>query len=172
MSYLCYRSLVSLVVYSKRRRWCSDLDSGCICGAIRLVSTTRALGADDITFNIGPIGLWSIGEVTSGFLILCIPSVPKAFRDTIFTRKISDLANRMSGRSSNVNSRRGLPTWYHPQASQRPHRSEFSEIEECEEIPMRPDAAAKPVSERKSLGNDRVRILQGAGGHSGYSRVV
>lgn len=103
-----------------------------MCGAIRLVSTTKALGADDITFNVGPIGLWSLGEITSGFLVLCIPSVPKAFKDSIIARTFFGLANRLSRNSApgdSRNSRRGLPSWYRPDAPRRPQRSRFSEID-------------------------------------------
>ncbi|OAG04931.1 uncharacterized protein CC84DRAFT_1260216 [Paraphaeosphaeria sporulosa] len=106
---------------------------GCVCGAVRLVWTTKALGADDITFNVGPIGLWSVGELTSGFLVLCVPSFPKVFKDSIIARKLASLANRLSGatRSNGMsNLRHGLPSWYRPSAPRRPQRSQFSEIEE------------------------------------------
>lgn len=99
---------------------------------MRLVSTTRALGADDITFNVGPIGLWSVGELTSGFLVLCVPSFPKVFKDSIISRKLVSLANHLSGASRSnglSNSRHGLPSWCRPSVLRRPQRSEFSEIE-------------------------------------------
>ncbi|PVH98374.1 hypothetical protein DM02DRAFT_468466, partial [Periconia macrospinosa] len=50
---------------------------GCVCGAFRLVSTIGALNADNIVYMVGSIGLWSHGEITAGFLILCVPCVPK-----------------------------------------------------------------------------------------------
>ncbi|KAF1977700.1 hypothetical protein BU23DRAFT_550379 [Bimuria novae-zelandiae CBS 107.79] len=147
---------------------------GCVCGAVRLVSTTKALGADDITFNVGPIGLWSVGEITSGFLVLCVPSVPKAFRDSFFSRKISDLANRFSRNSRSgemSNSRRGLPSWYRPSPSRRPQRSGFSEIEEgLGTLGQPPMAMGSRVSVQDRQGNHDMSLVPKAA--TKYPRFV
>lgn len=134
--------------------------SGCVCGAVRLVSTTKALGADDITFNVGPIGLWSLGEITSGYLVLCIPSAPKAFKGSILGHTIARFAERFSRSSAPSNSRHGLPSWYRPNAPRRPQRSEFSEITKFEVTVTKPPSVMRfetmPQDEQGSHGSDVV----------------
>lgn len=81
-----------------------------------MVSTIGALNADDIVFLVGPIGLWSHGEITAGFLILCVPCVPKAFKGSFVVRIFSSLSR---GKEDQTNSRRGLPSWYRKGAVER-----------------------------------------------------
>ncbi|CAI6339282.1 unnamed protein product [Periconia digitata] len=85
---------------------------GCICGAFRLETTIVALNSDNIIYMVGPIGLWSHGEITAGFLILCVPCIPKAFKGTRIFAGSSKL-------DSKENSRHGLPSWYSHKAAQK-----------------------------------------------------
>ncbi|KAI8944291.1 hypothetical protein F4801DRAFT_600057 [Xylaria longipes] len=50
----------------------------CIVAAFRLYSSIQYSGFSDITYTCSGIALWSLAEVTSGFIVLCVPCIPKA----------------------------------------------------------------------------------------------
>ncbi|RYC56654.1 hypothetical protein CHU98_g9555 [Xylaria longipes] len=50
----------------------------CIVAAFRLYSSIQYSGFSDITYTCSGITLWSLAEVTSGFVVLCVPCIPKA----------------------------------------------------------------------------------------------
>ncbi|OCL08895.1 hypothetical protein AOQ84DRAFT_266597, partial [Glonium stellatum] len=51
---------------------------GCVCGTVRMIHSIKLLSSDDVTYTLSPVGLWCVVEITSEFLIFCIPSIPKA----------------------------------------------------------------------------------------------
>lgn len=122
-----------------------------MCGAFRLVSSIRALKADDITFYVGPIGLWSLGEVTAGFLVLCVPSIPKVFRDSALVRAVNSLVKRISRSKSieTVNSRRGLPSWYRTKIPGKLQHTDYSDLDDGTVISVCSDDTTKSTVERK-----------------------
>lgn len=36
----------------------------------------------DATYNMGPLGFWAAGEMTCGFFITCVPTIPKILKET------------------------------------------------------------------------------------------
>jgi hypothetical protein len=53
--------------------------SASVCGIMRIYYLAEMLHSDDDMYYVAYIGLWDVGELTSGFLIVGIPSIPKAF---------------------------------------------------------------------------------------------
>lgn len=51
--------------------------SACAAAAVRLYYLMVFLNTTDQMFTVSRVGLWSIGEMTAGFLIIGIPSIPK-----------------------------------------------------------------------------------------------
>ncbi|KAI1747955.1 hypothetical protein F4782DRAFT_543166 [Xylaria castorea] len=49
----------------------------CIIAAFRLYSSLQYDRSRDITYTISSVALWSLAEVTSGFIVLCGPCIPK-----------------------------------------------------------------------------------------------
>ncbi|KAF2689792.1 hypothetical protein K458DRAFT_384427 [Lentithecium fluviatile CBS 122367] len=131
---------------------------GCVCGGFRLWSSIRALRSEDITFMVGPIGLWSHGEITAGFLVLCVPSAPKAFQNNALTKKVSSWVGSRKSSKGNVNSRRGLPSWYRAKVPGRPRHMDVSTLEECTLVTVRTDDESKKsiVSEQGPWVDDRI----------------
>lgn len=35
----------------------------------------------DVTYTITPVAMWAMGEMTAGFLVLCIPNCPKVIKE-------------------------------------------------------------------------------------------
>lgn len=80
-----------------------------------MVYSIHFLRSDDITYTIAPVGLWCIGEITSGFFILCIPSIPMVLRSSVLGQKFITLMRSWTGSSGTkekTNLRRGPPSWY------------------------------------------------------------
>ncbi|KAI1408870.1 hypothetical protein F5Y13DRAFT_99042 [Hypoxylon sp. FL1857] len=62
----------------------------CIAASFRLAASIQFLHLEDVTYAYGAIILWSCTEITCGALIFCMPSVPKAFKDS--TRSVKALS--------------------------------------------------------------------------------
>jgi hypothetical protein len=65
---------------------------GCGCGLARLVETVRHAASNDLTYTFSPVQLWSGAELTCGFLVICVPSLPKAFQAMEFAKVKSTLS--------------------------------------------------------------------------------
>ncbi|KAF2657848.1 hypothetical protein K491DRAFT_625977 [Lophiostoma macrostomum CBS 122681] len=88
----------------------------CVCGTLRLVFAIRFFQTHDSTYAVTPMGLSAWGEITSGFLVLCMPSVPKAIlRTPFFQRLMSSIRSRVgysSEREKNVARRYYFQSWH------------------------------------------------------------
>lgn len=60
----------------------------CISAAFRLAVTVAFGNAADAIFALGPLVFWATAEMTCGFFIICVPSIPKILKDTGVLRKI------------------------------------------------------------------------------------
>jgi hypothetical protein len=92
---------------------------------------------------VGPIGLWSHGEITAGFLVLCVPSTPKAYQNSIFAKKLSMFGSSRRSSGDHINSRKGLPSWYRAKTSRKPRHMDVSTLEERTLFTVRSDAGSK-----------------------------
>jgi hypothetical protein len=98
------------------------------------------LNTPDQLYTVSTTGLWSIGETTAGFLIIGIPSVPKAVKSIPLTESVISLIRSwkrtcQSGMQSN--SRRGHPSWYKPQSRQRHNQTDYSDLDKHELISVK-----------------------------------
>ncbi|KAI1113665.1 hypothetical protein F5Y14DRAFT_417429 [Nemania sp. NC0429] len=51
--------------------------SGTIYGLFRIIVTVEYQHHVDTTYTVSTVILWAIGEMTSGFLVFCVPTIPK-----------------------------------------------------------------------------------------------
>jgi len=79
---------------------------------------------------VGPIGLWSHGEITAGFLVLCVPTAPKAFQNSILSEKLSSFFESRKSSGVDVSSRKGLPSWYRAKQPRKPRHTDVSTLDE------------------------------------------
>lgn len=50
--------------------------------------TVKYAGAKDSVYNIGPVCFWASAEMTCGFIVICIPCVPRILMDSGTWRKM------------------------------------------------------------------------------------
>jgi hypothetical protein len=80
------------------------------------------MNSADKSYTITPFALSGIGEMTSGFLILCIPAIPKLVKSTPALQKLFRKIFPLNSQEE-ANSRLGLPTWIRAQGQGSPRRS-------------------------------------------------
>jgi hypothetical protein len=53
------------------------------------------------------MGMWCIAEMTSSFLVLCLPAIPKLFTESCWIRTISSIFLKSLSKNTTKNSRTG-----------------------------------------------------------------
>ncbi|KAK3935732.1 hypothetical protein QBC46DRAFT_396858 [Diplogelasinospora grovesii] len=60
----------------------------CISAAFRLAVTVIYADAADAIYQIGPVCFWAYAEMTCGFIVVCVPCVPKILLESGVWRKV------------------------------------------------------------------------------------
>ncbi|RYC56723.1 hypothetical protein CHU98_g9487 [Xylaria longipes] len=100
-------------------------------GIARLVNLLKILKSSDAFYYITEVGLWGIGEMTAGFLIIGIPASPRAVKSLPFSGSIQSLfhswtrSNMPDGRDNSSY----LRSWRRPFARKRRGLWEISELD-------------------------------------------
>lgn len=63
-------------------------DSACVSAAFRLAVTVQYAEAADAIYQIGPVCFWAYAEMTCGFIVICVPCVPKILMESGVWRKM------------------------------------------------------------------------------------
>jgi hypothetical protein len=92
---------------------------------------------------VGPIGLWSHGEITAGFLVLCVPNAPKAFQNSIVSKMVSNIFGSSNSNGGDFSSRKGLPSWYQAKQSRKPRHTDISTLDERTLVAVRSNVESK-----------------------------
>lgn len=95
--------------------------SGCCSSLSQIYYSVRLARSGDFTYNFAFYGFWSLGEMTSGFLAMCLPFSPKFFQ-SLKEIKIPSwipIAGHSLRRSSNNTSDRYLPQFKLPRHSDK-----------------------------------------------------
>ncbi|KAI1099761.1 hypothetical protein F4804DRAFT_320931 [Jackrogersella minutella] len=100
-------------------------------GVIRLVYFIKLLQSDDVVYQMSGVALWTIWEVTTGFLIMGIPAFPRAAKSLPMSDSIASFFRSWKGSNQLNGSRAGLPQWqwYKPKTRKRRGLWEISELE-------------------------------------------
>ena len=118
--------------------------SACVCAISRLFYSVKLMQSDDITYSVSPVGLWSIGEITSGFLIIGVPSVPKISKEVPWVQSVFIWIRSLTGGSSKgsrESSRKGMPSWYKKAPTIRRRQDDiYSELDERAWVGTRDDS--------------------------------
>ncbi|KAI1260715.1 hypothetical protein F5Y18DRAFT_441563 [Xylariaceae sp. FL1019] len=62
----------------------------------RLVATVEYSTTPDFTYAMSKLVLWSLAEVTLGFVVFCVPSLPRIFQESSFLSRIArSLSSKM-----------------------------------------------------------------------------
>ncbi|SPO01627.1 related to integral membrane protein PTH11 [Cephalotrichum gorgonifer] len=60
----------------------------CVSAAFRLAVTIDYADAVDSIYNIGPVCFWAFAEMTCGFIVVCVPCIPKILIESGTWRKM------------------------------------------------------------------------------------
>ncbi|KAF6834746.1 60s ribosomal protein l36 [Colletotrichum musicola] len=65
-----------------------SLTSACVSAAFRLAVTIQYASAEDAIYHIGPVCFWAYAEMTCGFIVVCLPCVPKIVMESGLWRRL------------------------------------------------------------------------------------
>ncbi|KAI1452812.1 hypothetical protein F4805DRAFT_445932 [Annulohypoxylon moriforme] len=97
----------------------------CACAIARQILINTLIHSDDIIYNISSLGLWDVGEITAGFMIVGIPSLPHVIRKIPLAESVVSLVRVITGSSRSATHstpKRELPLWMKPQEHKSPRR--------------------------------------------------
>ncbi|KAF2651292.1 hypothetical protein K491DRAFT_682314 [Lophiostoma macrostomum CBS 122681] len=126
----------------------------CICASMRLYYSIRFFRSEDKTYGACNMAVWAWGEMTAGFFVLCMPSVPKAIRNTPWMLRLGILVQRYmpgsgaaaTGEKSPNSRRYHFSLRYH--AKRRQNRQlETTTSDFSESALMRSDTSSTPGSQ-------------------------
>ncbi|KAI0540915.1 hypothetical protein GGR58DRAFT_511236 [Xylaria digitata] len=102
-----------------------------VFGVVRLVYFIKLLSSDDATFLFSGVALWTILEVTTGFLIMGIPAFPRAARMLPMSDSVANFFQSLWSRSGLSNTQISTPQWqfYKPKSRKRRGLWEISEMD-------------------------------------------
>ena len=66
--------------YKRSSRTDTSCPSACISSIYRTYYTWKIAKSPDISYNVVPMGLWTFAELATGFIISCLPVIPKFFQ--------------------------------------------------------------------------------------------
>lgn len=97
----------------------------------------RTLNSPDTLYAMSTTGLWSNGEMTAGFLIIGITSLPKVVKSIPLTKSVMSLIRSWKRTGQNGmqgNPRRGLPSWYKLQSRKHYKKTDYSDLDQYDLI--------------------------------------
>lgn len=116
---------------------CSPIErSACICAATRVAYVVKMEQSLDKSYYASPVVLLCSGEMTSGFLLLGVPSIPRILKDSPLLNRLHAKVRSLMGntkRTTQENSRRGLPSWYRKPESPQKKQNTWSDYMQIDE---------------------------------------
>ncbi|KAI1817167.1 hypothetical protein GGS20DRAFT_592586 [Poronia punctata] len=64
---------------------------GSVAGLLRLIVTVEYQKREDTTYTVSAVILWAIGEMTAGFMVFCVPAIPKAIASMGIRMKLASV---------------------------------------------------------------------------------
>ncbi|KAF1852051.1 uncharacterized protein K460DRAFT_413528 [Cucurbitaria berberidis CBS 394.84] len=121
---------------SRKRKWGISLLFGIGVGAwtfgvVRTVYFVKLLSSEDVTYQMSGVAIWTIWEVTTGFLIMGIPAFPRVAKSLPIPESVSSFFRSLSGYSGRSRSQASKPKWqvmYKPKSRRRRSLWEISEL--------------------------------------------
>ena len=112
------------------------MKSACVCAAMRLSLLNKTSETEDKIYYASEVALWANTEMTTGFLVMGVPSIPKVLKSLAYYDLIrAKVRARMP--SKETQSRRGLPSWYNPERRNPSYSTlNATEIDETEIQPL------------------------------------
>ena len=118
------------------------------------------LNSPDQFYTVSITALWSVGELTAGFLIIGIPCLPKVVKSISLTEWVNTLIRswkRTVQSGFQNSSRRGLRSWYKQHWQKRLNQTSYSDIDKHDHMYMK---SAMGAEERMPIAINREVRLQ------------
>ncbi|KAI1390653.1 uncharacterized protein F4822DRAFT_441946 [Hypoxylon trugodes] len=102
-----------------------------VCGIVRTVYLVKVVNSADLIYNTGIVGLWALGEIAAGFLVIGVPALPKTANSIPITASaISLLRSRARrGTSSGHNEQPSALLWRKLPSRKRRDQWDITELE-------------------------------------------
>ncbi|RYP08063.1 hypothetical protein DL765_008919 [Monosporascus sp. GIB2] len=100
-------------------------------GVVRTVYFVKLLSDPDVVYVMTGVGIWSIWEVTTGFLIMGIPAFPRVAKSLPMSESVASFFRSLVRSSQQSLSRSAVPQWRFNKSTPRKRRGlwEISELE-------------------------------------------
>ncbi|KAI0465885.1 hypothetical protein F4859DRAFT_499545 [Xylaria cf. heliscus] len=101
-----------------------------VAGVFRLVLLLKILDNSDTIYYVGLVGLWGLGEIAAGFLIIGIPAIPKVTKSIPISASVVSLLHswtRPSGSGGRVPS--SWRSWGKPPTRKRRGQWDITDLE-------------------------------------------
>lgn len=98
-------------------------NSGCITSSIRIPYIVRVFSSSDMTYDLDVLIFWSLGEMTCGFIVFCVPASLVVFSRFKPAEFVLALKSWVSSLSSRLRSTGGKSVATSP--SENPAETEF-----------------------------------------------
>ena len=109
-------------------------------GVIRTIYFVKLLSSEDVVYQMSGVAIWTIWEVTIGFLIMGIPAFPRAVKSLPMSESIASFFRSLSSSIYSSGVRSIVPQWqmYKPRSRRRPRGLwEISELETHDLVSLR-----------------------------------
>lgn len=137
---------------------------------VRTVYFVKLLHSDDVVYQMSGVAIWTIWEVTTGFLIMGIPAFPRVAKSLPMSDSITSFFRSLLGDSRPSGSQPGNPQWqfmYKPKSRRRRSLWEISELETHDLVSMR---SADVVD--NTMGHARVELVTKGGAKPSQLQTV
>ncbi len=140
-------------------------------GTIRTVYFVKLLSSDDVVYQMSGVAIWTIWEVTTGFLIMGIPAFPRAAKSLPMSDSIASFFHLLSGHSRTDGPRPGVPQWrlYRPKPRRPRGPWDISELETRDLVSTR---SAENESDDNKMNDPRVEMVANEGASRNEMQIV
>ncbi|KAM0814430.1 putative G-protein coupled receptors family 1 profile domain-containing protein [Seiridium cardinale] len=130
------RSIWKLHMSTKKKLGVSVIFSvgflACVTALLRLIYTYRYAGTSDFTYVFSALTLCTASEMTCGFLVICIPTLPAVFTKMKHSVGVYTKPSKLESEGSN-----GQPSaWQRTDRSKMKHSAQNKSLDERELFPM------------------------------------
>ncbi|KAK7930969.1 hypothetical protein PG985_001681 [Apiospora marii] len=128
-----------------------------IFGIVRAVYFIKLLSTEDVVYYMSGVAIWTIWELTCGFLVLGIPAMPRAARALPMPKSIAEFFRSFSSHEQGSGSEPARPQYqlYQPRPRRRGGTWELSDLDTTDLISARSAHATGDTTEHAPISGAR-----------------
>ncbi|KAI0389135.1 hypothetical protein F5Y17DRAFT_450189 [Xylariaceae sp. FL0594] len=136
---------------------------GSVAGLLRLIVTVEYQKRQDTTYTVSAVILWAIGEMTAGFLVFCVPAMPKAIGSLGLQMKLASVRRYLLLSKPVQEDSAASASWKHSGPSknrQQKHADGFPLTTIDSDVPLSSEAADELPRPYEAPPNAIIRTTQ------------